>query len=284
MRFLFLCLISLAFAKPIVSVSIPPQAYFVRQIAGDLLEIQVVIPPNTDEHNFELKPQTMQALEKSDVYFTIGLELESVLLPKLQQYQNMRIVPTNEGLASLPNMHGAHHHEHAHKPHEHGTDDPHTWLDPILVQQQARIIADSLGRIYPENVKIFEKNLADFSAKLAQLDAQIREQFKGKRFREFIIYHPSWGYFAHRYDLRQIPIEIEGKEPKPRDLQRLMKTIERENFRAIFVQQGFPDSLAKTIAQSCRSCNIEILTLDHLAEDWEQNLLESARKIAQSLQ
>ena len=283
MRLLFLFLMSLACAKPIVSVSIPPQAFFVEQIAGDLLEIQIIIPPNTDEHNFELKPQTMQALEKSTIYFTIGLELESLLLQKLQQYKNMRIVPTNKGLASLPNMHSAHEHAHDHD-HEHGENDPHIWLDPILVQEQARIIAHALGERFAENKDVFIKNLEIFQAKLTKLDAWIREQFKDKTFRDFIVYHPSWGYFAHRYDLRQIPIEIEGKEPKPRDLQRLIKRIERENFRAIFVQQGFLDSIAKTIAQSCKGCNIEILTLDHLAEDWEQNLLESARKIAQSLQ
>ncbi len=280
MRLLFLLLISFACAKPIVSVSIPPQAFFVEQIAGDLLEIQVLIPPNTDEHNFELKPQTMQALEKSAIYFTIGLELESILLQKLQQYKNIRIVPTNKGLASLPNMHGAHEHAHDHD-HEHGENDPHIWLDPILVQEQAKIIADLLSKLYPKNAAIFQKNLADFVRKLAQLDIQIREQFKDKTQKRFVVYHPSWGYFAKRYGLEQIPIEIEGKEPKPRDLQALMTLINKEHISALFVQLGFPDSLAKTIAQSC---NIEILTLNHLARDWETELRESARKIAQSLQ
>ncbi|MDE7173340.1 MAG: metal ABC transporter substrate-binding protein, partial [Helicobacter sp.] len=174
MRLLFLFLISFAFAKPIISVSIPPQAYFVRQIAGDSLDVHVVIPPNTDEHNFELKPQTMQTLEKSDVYFTIGLELETILLQKLQQYQKIRIIATNEGLMSPPDTHGAHENTHAHEHghgHAHDADDPHTWLDPIMVIEQARIIADSLGEIYPENAKMFQKNLADFTAKLTQLDA-----------------------------------------------------------------------------------------------------------------
>lgn len=306
---LFLLFISLAFgfAKPLVSVSIPPQKYFVEKIAASTLDINVIIPAGTDEHNFDFKPATMKKLEKSDIYFTIGLEFERVFADKFQSnFANLQVIDTGKDLRNLKTLHThskdehdehhnhAGHDEHAHGK-EHGKDehhahkhsnshethsenDPHIWLDPILVKIQASTIAKALIAKYPQNKALYEANLAHFQAELDALNAEISALFEKSKNKKFIIYHPSLAYFAARYHLVQIPVEIEGKEPKTKDLQRLISVAKKENIKTIFVQKGFSQNAAKSLAKELKASVVE---LNHLSDDYSKNLLEIAKKIAQ---
>lgn len=304
------------FAKPLVSVSIPPQKYFVEKIAASTLDINVIIPASTDEHNFDFKPATMKKLEKSHIYFTIGLEFERVFADKFQSnFANLQVIDTGKDLRNLVTLHehsenahksshdeNAHTHlsgensqlndknshthnayeHHAHKhsnSHEtHSEKDPHIWLDPILVKIQASTIAKALIAKYPQNKALYEANLAQFQAELDALNAEISALFEKSKNKKFIIYHPSLAYFAARYHLVQIPVEIEGKEPKTKDLQRLVSVAKKENIKTIFVQKGFSQNAAKSLAKELKASVVE---LNHLSDDYSKNLLEIAKKIAQ---
>ena len=310
---LFLLFISLAFsfAKPLVSVSVPPQKYFVEKIVANTLDINVIIPAGVDEHNFDFKPATMQRLEKSDIYFTIGLEFERVFADKFQSnFANLQVIDTGKDLRNLATSHthskdehDKHHNhaghddhdEHDHDEHAHGKDehhahkhsnshethgenDPHIWLDPILVKIQANTIAKALIAKYPQNKALYEANLAQFQAELDALNAEISALFEKSKNKKFIIYHPSLGYFAARYHLVQIPVEIEGKEPKTKDLQRLMSVAKKENIKTIFVQKGFSQNAAKSLAKELKASIVE---LNHLSENYAKNLLQIARELSQ---
>lgn len=319
---LFLLFISLVFgfAKPLVSVSIPPQKYFVEKIAANTLDINVIIPAGTDEHNFDFKPATMKKLEKSDIYFTIGLEFERVFADKFQSnFAHLQVIDTGKDLRNLVTSHehsdkhsqnahksshdeNAHAHlsgensqlndknSHTHNAYEHHThkhsnshethseNDPHIWLDPILVKIQASTIAKALIAKYPQNKTLYEANLAKFQAELDALNAEILALFEKSKNKKFIIYHPSLAYFAARYHLVQIPVEIEGKEPKTKDLQRLVSVAKKENIKTIFVQKGFSQNAAKSLAKELKASVVE---LNHLSNDYSKNLLEIAKKIAQ---
>lgn len=273
-RILFLlCLFYFnAFAKPMVSVSIPPQAFFVEKIAKDTLDINIIIPANSDEHNFEFKPQSLKNLEKSDIYFTSGLEFEKSFLDKFKQnFKHLKIIDTQKNITLLSI---------SHKQEKNSALDMHTWLDPILVKTQAQNIAQALIQNYPENKVFYEKNLKTFLLELDALNATIIKEFKGIKNNKFIVYHPSWSYFAKRYHLEQIPVEIEGKEPKPKDLQKLIESARKNNIKVIFVQTGFPENAANTLA---KECGAKIVQINHLSQDWENELLKSAKILAQSL-
>lgn len=304
------------FAKPLVSVSIPPQKYFVEKIAANTLDINVIIPAGVDEHNFDFKPATMKKLEKSDIYFTIGLEFERVFADKFQSnFANLQVIDTGKDLRNLKTLHEhsenahkssydenarthlsgensqlndknshthnayEHHtHEHSNSHETHSENDPHIWLDPILVKIQASTIAKALIAKYPQNKALYEANLARFQAELDALNAEISALFEKSKNKKFIIYHPSLAYFAARYHLVQIPVEIEGKEPKTKDLQRLMSVAKKENIKTIFVQKGFSQNAAKSLAKELKASVVE---LNHLSDDYSKNLLEIAKKIAQ---
>ncbi|WP_258864189.1 metal ABC transporter solute-binding protein, Zn/Mn family [Helicobacter sp. MIT 00-7814] len=259
----FLNLTALCFAldsaKPIISVSTPPQSYFVKKIAGESVEVNVLIPPNTDEHNFDFKPQTMINLEKSAVYFVGDLEFESQLVQRLESTKVKKV-----RLNAQDTLKG----------------DPHTWLDPILVKEQAKVIAQTLSELYPQNRAFYEKNLAVFLGEIDILDSQIRALLSGLESKKFIVYHPSWGHFASRYNLEQVAIEVDGKEPKPRELAAITKTAKKENIPIIFVQVGFPQVVVLNLVKEWR---VEAVSIDYLSANWASDLLYTAQILHNAL-
>ncbi|HHP0356506.1 TPA: metal ABC transporter solute-binding protein, Zn/Mn family [Campylobacter lari subsp. concheus] len=278
MRVLFLCLISFLsiYAKDLVSVSIAPQAYFIKQIAKDTLDINIVIPPNANEHTFEFKPSGILKLEKSDIYFTANLEFEKIWILKLKDnLKNTKIISTQNGIDFIPLQ------EHTHEGHHHHGDDPHTWLDPLLAKTHAKNITLALIEQYPQNKAFYEQNLENFLKEMDALNLQIQALFKNVKNKYFLVYHPSWGYFAKRYHLSQIPVEIEGKEPKPKDLAKLAKLIQKEQIKAIFVPKGANNNTIKAMASNY---DLKIIELDHLPNDYKNELLKDAKNIASVLQ
>ncbi|WP_279176784.1 metal ABC transporter solute-binding protein, Zn/Mn family [Campylobacter insulaenigrae] len=281
-KLLLLCIFSIfVFAKPIVSVSIPPQAFFVEKIAKDSVEINVLIPQNSDEHNVEFKPQVLKKLEESKIYFLADLELEKILEEKFKNtLKNVKIVNINQNIELFEDEdHEEEHHNH-HEHHEHGKD-PHAWLDPILVKIQAENISKALSEVFPQNKAFYEENLKVFLKELDELDEKIKAKLQNIKKNEFIVYHPSWAYLAKRYNLIQIPVQIDGKEPKAKDLQNLILLAKEKDIRIVFIQPGFPESAIKTLA---KELNAKIISINHLARNWDEELLKSVDALNLALQ
>ncbi|MBQ3675218.1 MAG: zinc ABC transporter substrate-binding protein, partial [Campylobacter sp.] len=179
------------------------------------------------------------------------------------------------------NSHHDHEHDHDHeKDHDHGNLDPHIWLDPILVKTQSKNILNALCETYGEKCEKFSANFAEFEKKLDELDEFAKANLKDLKEAKFIVYHPSWGYFATRYDLEQIAIEIEGKEPKPANLAKLIEEAKEESVKVIFVAPQFSKKAALAIA-SASGANVE--EIDHLSGDWLNEMKKTIEIISKSL-
>lgn len=170
--------------------------------------------------------------------------------------------------------------EHAHHEHNHDGLDPHIWLDPALVKIQADNITKALIEKYPEDKEFFEENLAKFKENLEKFDSITSEKLKDLKTNKFMVYHPSWGYFAKRYNLVQIPIEIEGKEPKPADLKELIKEAKEEGVKVIFVAPQFSQKSAKTIA---KETGAKVVEIDQLPKDWFDEMQKTVDVFAKYL-
>ncbi|MBR8461312.1 zinc ABC transporter substrate-binding protein [Campylobacter sp. faydin G-105] len=301
MRKIFTLLVlgtALAFAKPIVTASILPTKYFIEQIAGNTLEVNVMVGTGADPHTYEPKPKQMKDLEVSKLYFAVGIEFEDTWLERFSKaYKNLKIIKTDDGIEKIAmsdehdhehhdhkcDMHHDHDeegHDHGHHHHHHGGLDPHIWLDPILVKTQVRNIANALIAEFPQNAKIYEQNLVKFNAKLDELDKFIADKLANVKSREFIVYHPSWGYFSKRYNLEQIAIEVEGKEPKPAQIAELIEEAKEHNVKVIFVAPQFSQKSAKLIAAQAGA---KVSELDQLPLDWYNEMKKTAEILAQSL-
>ena len=268
-KLLYLILFSsLTFAKTNIIVSILPQKIFVDKIGGDRVETSVMVKIGSSPHNYSPKPSQMRSVSKADIYFTIGVEFEEIWLKKFtNQNRNLVVVDLADGIKKAEIQ------EHKHK-----ELDPHVWVAPINVKVIAQNIANTLIEQDKNSSKYYENNLKIFLEELDSLDLEIKEILKDvKKDSAFMVFHPSWGYFAKAYNLQQIAVEVDGKEPKMRALVKLMKEAKEKNIRAIFTQPEFSDKSAKILANNL---HIKVIKASPLAENWSENLINLAKAIA----
>lgn len=171
------------------------------------------------------------------------------------------------------------HDSHAHHDkHDHQGDDPHIWTAPANVKIIAQNIYDALVKNDAENKDYYKKNLKVFLASIDETDKQVSQILSTlQESRRFMVFHPSWGYFAKAYNLEQIAVEVEGKEPKPKELIQLLKEAKKEKVKAIFTQPEFSDTVAKIIAKELQ---IPVVKVSPLSSNWSQTLIKISNTIA----
>ena len=275
---LVLCLLFFSYVnateKTNAFVSILPQQYFVQQVGGEHVDVQVMVGPGQNPTTYEPTPQQMAALAKADIYFSIGVPFEKAWLNKIKQSNDKLIII--ECCESLSTLQGHPHHGHDH----HDDIDPHIWTSPKKVIQLAKLINNTLGEVSNVNKNVYKKNTDKFIQQLSELDLTIRESLSGLKQRSLIVSHPSWAYFADEYNLSQIAIEQNGKEIQARSLVKLIRSAKEKNIKAVFVQKQFNDKAAKTIANEL---DAEIYELDPLAYNYLENMNDVTSKIIQGL-
>jgi len=270
-----------------VTVSILPQKYFVEKIAGDKINVNVMVKPGSSPATYEPKTSQMKALSNSLAYFSIDVPFEKVWLEKFKNAsKNMIIVDTAMGITKLKMEAHEHHDEDDHDDHdkhkdehEHSGLDPHIWLDPILVKTQAKNIVETLVKIDSKNKNFYTKNYELFLKELDSLDKEIESILEPYEHKAFMVFHPSWGYFSKRYHLEQIAIEVQGKEPKPAQLVELVKEAKKHDIKIVFVSPQFSQNGAKTIS---KSINGNVAVINPLSEKWDENLIKVAKEIAKT--
>ncbi len=166
------------------------------------------------------------------------------------------------------------HAEHDHTEHE---LDPHLWTSLRLVKAMGEQIAAVLTELDPQHAPDYQAHLAAFLQDLDRLDEEIRAKLAGIKHRRFMVYHPSWGYFADDYGLIQIPIEKLGKEPGPKQLATLIEQARTQAIRVIFVQPQFSRKSAEEVA---RAIGGRVEMVDSLDPDYFASLRRMAEALA----
>jgi zinc transport system substrate-binding protein len=239
----------------------------------------------------------MVKLSKTRLYFSIGVPFETFWLDKIASANpDMTIVHTDKGIEKQPM--GAHHHDdedqagyhddtaraeadHGHKDdHGHAGLDPHIWLSPRLVKIQAGHILDALAAADSENKDFYTANYHAFIKKIDALDQDLTRMLKDNAGMQFMVFHPAWGYFARDYHLKMIPIEIEGKDPKPARLQALIEHAGNKGINVIFVQPQFSSQSAELVA---KEINGRVMRANPLALNWLDNMKKIAEQFKEVL-
>jgi len=260
-----------------IVVSIVPQAYFVRRVAGELATVEVLAPPNHTAETHQVTPRQMDTLSHADVYFRIGMPFETPLVNRLAaSYPRLKIVDTRAG---VPMLGGVCAHAHEHNDHRHEGDDPHIWLDPMRVKIQARTIAAALSALAPQHSRTFSENLQSFERDLDALHRRLTKILAPVRGKIIYVYHPAFGYLADAYGFEQRAIETEGKSPGSKRLYEVIDEIKGAEIRAVFDQPQFADGSVWIIAEAA---GVAVISLDALMDHYPAGMENIARAIAQA--
>jgi len=248
----------------IIVTSILPQADFIEHIGGDKVEVIVMIPPGANPATYEPTASQLKAVSSAGMYAKVGsgLLFEEVWLDRIiSANPDMIVVDTSKGV-TLMEM------------------DPHIWLSPANAKIMVQNICEGLIRIDQANETYYEQNKEQYIHDLEVLDSTINQSLSGFKNRTFMVFHPSWGYFARDYNLTMIAVEIEGKEPSVSDMAHLIKTAKENDINVIFVQPQFSTKSAEVIAKEIGG---SVIPADSLAKDYLVNLHKVTNSFAQSL-
>ena len=271
-------LISLLFslnlhAKPLnIFVSVLPQKYFVEQIGGEAVQVSVMVQAGHSPASYEPSPRQMTHLAQADAYMRIGVPFEGAWMRRIRALNpDMRIVDMRTGIVPI----------HAEKTdHGHDESDPHIWNSPVVAQKLANNLYLTLSEMYPEKQAVFQSRHKALQAKLKHLHHEIQQLLATVQHKQFIVFHPAWGYFAETYGLEQIVVEHEGKRPGPKALAGIITQAKAHQAKVVFVQPQFDQKAAAQVAQSI---NADLIVLNPLAYEYVKTLRGAAKQIAKAL-
>lgn len=261
--------------KLIIGVSIPPQEAFVKAVAGSTVDIVTIIPRGFSPANYEPSPRELMLLEKSDIYYSIGVPAEKNILSKLSMDKKdiidlQEVVSIEYPLLNIEE----HSHEHDEEEADHedeyeGEKDPHIWMSPKRVIVIVREIERTLSELAPDNSSFYKSNADNYINQLNILDKYIKSDMEGSTNNSFIIYHPSLGYFAADYNLNMLSIEDNGKDATINSIKSIIEYAKEHNIKTIFYQQEFSSNQAEVIA---REINGKVVPLDILSNNYIENI------------
>ena len=309
---------SFADEKPVIYVPVPPYAGLVESLVGDLAEVRSIASENDDPHIFSPTPKELAKLSVGTIYFAADLPFEETLVTKLNESKTkVKIVSLVEGLErryfgegehDCDHEHGHDHddhaehdhaehdhaehdhaehdhaeHDHGHHEHDHGDGelDPHVWLSPAHLVEQIRTIQAEVDPLFEteEAKSTIQENSRQLVQQLRDTDRELAEKLAPFRDQSFYVYHGAFGYFADAYGLKQVPVELSGRTPEPRQIASMIDKAKEEGVSVIFVQPQFDQNSAKAIAESIGG---NVVPIDPLERDIIANLKHIAGEIAAS--
>ena len=252
--------------KPAVTVTISPYKYFVDQIAQGKVDVNVMVSNGNNPETYEPYAQQMMELSKSALYLKVGsIGFEQTWMKKLQDNApDMKVIDTSVGIkpAKTPG----------------GNIDPHVWMSCSNARIIASNILKALCELEPKNKAFFEKNYLSLLKIIDKRDCTIREGFKNhpEMVRKFVIYHPILTYFARDYQLEQLAIEEEGREPSAAQLKSLIERARKEKIKYCLIQAEFANRNTNTFINESQT---KAMNINPLQGEWNWAMQEAAAAV-----
>ncbi|MGB9685529.1 MAG: metal ABC transporter solute-binding protein, Zn/Mn family [Rectinema subterraneum] len=257
-----------------IAVSIPPMQEWVERIAGDRASITLVLPPGSSPHAFEPSPRQLAELGQADIWFTISVEFEYSLRPKVSaMFPKLSIVDVTKNVKFRTFRPGE---QETGEPASAGQLNPaltnrdkHTWLGYEQAKAEITFIRDTLIAKDPEGTEVYKKNYDAYLKEIDEVYNSLRTKLAPLAGSKVFVYHPAFGYFLDMFNITQEAVELGGKEPTQKELTTLVELAKKEKAKAIFVQAQFSQSAAQAVANTVGAA---VVPIDPLAADWLANL------------
>ncbi len=249
-----------------VLVTVPPYAAFVERIAGDKLRVDVLVPPGTNPHIYEPTPRQVEKILNVHIWFRLGESIESRVLEAMQERNSELIV------VDLTKGFGLRYEG------EEGLD-RHLWMSPLLAIEQCKIIAQSLEEAYPQYKETFQTGLNSLVKDLEALDVELKKELAPIKGQAMIVSHPAFGYFCDEFGLQQLSIEVEGKDPLPKDIQNILEAAKKTSVRAVFILPQYNNKGALLIA---KNLHLPVFEIDPISKDYFETMRKLGNFLAKS--
>ncbi len=270
--------------KPLVFVPAPPYEFLIEKVAGDLVTVKSICGPNDDPHEYSPTARQLVEISGADILFSGELGFESNFYVKVGDGKD---APKSVSLlAELPLLEGSCDHP-SHRPeateeekrsHVHeDLHDPHVWLSPAILQQQAVNVAGTIKELLPQtDHATIDANVAAFQKELAGVNLELQESLAPLKGTQFYVYHGAFAYFARDFGLEQVAVEVGSRGPSPKQVAALSQQAIKDGVKLIFVQPQFDQTSARALAKAIDG---NVASLDPLERDVIGNLRSIAELV-----
>ena len=227
---------------------------FTKNIGGNRVDVNILVPETVDLHSFEPTPSTIAKVAEADMLIFSGVNLEPWVpkIVKAASNPKLTLVDSSQGINLLlvPSQFQQ----------NNRTFDPHIWLNPVDVKQQVKNILNGLIKADPEDSDYFIDNANSYQIKLDSLNSKITNMTMYSKTRYFITLHGAFAYFAKQYNLMQIPIlgPFED-EPTPTDIQKTIDAIQLYHLCYVGYETLENPAISKSIE---RQTNVTLILID----------------------
>ncbi|MGA7952233.1 MAG: zinc ABC transporter substrate-binding protein [Gloeobacterales cyanobacterium] len=238
-----------------------PMYEFTKAVARDKAQVEILIPPGSEVHDYQTKPEDLRKLAQAKLLIKNGLGLDDFVdrLVSNSENKDLKVVNSSQGVKTLNQTRGL---IPIVKGEEAGTVNPHIWLDPIRAKQQVRNIRDALIAVDPDNSDSYKNNAEAYLGKLEALDQEFKKTLASTNKKEFITFHDAFPYLADRYNLKQLAIiAIPEDELTPEDVQKTVQAAKIYKVKFLLSEPGVDNKLFTTLS---KDLNINIKTIDSL--------------------
>lgn len=246
--------------KIAVVTTIYPMYDFVKNIAGDRVEVINLVPAGMEPHDFELSTGDMQLMEQAELFIYNGAGMEHFVDKTLKSLTNEKLVVV-EAAKEIATFQS-----------EDGETDPHTWLSVENAIDEALAIKEALVEIDGKNADYYEANYATYREKLEKLDAKYREELTGLSKDTIVVAHEAFGYLCQEYGLKQEAVEglTADSEPDSARMKEIIDFCKKEEIKVIFFEELVSPKVANTIASEIGAETMVLNPIEGLTAEQEE--------------
>ncbi|ARV62281.1 ABC transporter substrate-binding protein [Nostocales cyanobacterium HT-58-2] len=241
-----------------------PMYLFTKAVAGTTADVEILVPPGTEVHEYQSTPENVKAIATANVLVKNGLGLEEFLDNTIKNAQNPKLsqINTTIGIQPLNEISPVEKTSKKEEEHADAEGNPHVWLDPVLAKQQVANIRDGLIVADPENKASYEANAIAYIKQLDSLNNQFQQTLQKTPNCTFITFHDAFPYLAKRYNLKQLAVvEIPEDQLAPTDVQNAVNAVKKYKVKALFSEPGVDNKLLKSLS---KDLNLTLYSLDSL--------------------
>jgi zinc transport system substrate-binding protein len=263
----------------VITVSIPPFAYFVEAVAGDDFKVNIMLPPGADHHIWEPLPAQINGLAGSEAFIINGqLGFEQAWMGRFREINpEMRILDLSDNIDLIEtNEAEGEDDPGGHESHLHGGPDPHYWMSPVSAYVIAEDVTKFLTELNPSSAQKYQAGLQALQKKIAGVDSALREELSMAPSTTFLIYHPALEYMSRDYGLEQISFENEGKSPSPARMKELIDVARDRGIGIIFIQAEYDLRNAESLAGETGA---RLIVINPMNREWPEAVLEVGKAL-----
>jgi len=267
--------------KLTVYTTVFPVYDFVRNIGQDKVNLNYIIPPGVEPHDYEITPKVLKDIQNADLLIKNGLGIDN-FVDKIESESDLKIVTASEGITPLTYSEEEEHdhdHDHDHEEeisdeHNHGEYDPHVWLDIDLAIKECTNIKDALIESDEENKEYYEENYNNYIKELENLNTKYNKELKNITKNDIIVSHDAYGYLCEKYDINQISITgiSANQEPSLSKISEISNYVKEHNIKYILFDGLVNPKVSQTIANEANIDTAILYSIDGLTKkDFDNN-------------